>query len=523
MSRFSWISRWFRRWFVRVRRISPIYLRVMPLEDRVTPVWSGGLPLTAADFDGDRRADIVTGSLPGEQTRVTVRSAADGRVLQSFLPFGAGFKGGASVAVADFNRDGLPELVVGAGPGGGPHVRIFNTDGDVVGSFFAYAPIFSGGVSVATGDVDGDGTPEIVTGAGPGGGPHVKVFNGVDRSELPGFFAYDKAFHGGVSVSTVDWNNDGRADIVTGAGPGGGPHVKVFDGKTGTTIDSFFSYVRSFDGGVAVSAGDVNGDGKTEIITAPGARGGPHYRAFGPGGSSVDSAMVFAEDFSGGVVAAAGDVDGDGRAELIVGGPNVRVLDMETRQELDAFRPPAADYAAIKVPGNGGALVDVTLRRLESDTQNRNEFGVFVVDDADGRVNGLLPGDVGYAMTALRAERVRAYDNAGSEAVVQLQAGGYFGFYLIRNSTVPVWRSGNPTNTVGSAPIALFSFPEANPDRSEQMLRPGRRRFAFNDDLRNDRDFNDMVVSVDYADSRIPEPPTPQPPTPPTPAPPIPL
>src|SRR5437867_1542287 len=68
-------------------------------------------------------------------------------------------------------------IVTGAGPGGGSHVRAFLGDGRATAvSFFAYPPGFTGGVHVAAGDVDGDGFPEIITGAGAGGGPHVRVF-----------------------------------------------------------------------------------------------------------------------------------------------------------------------------------------------------------------------------------------------------------------------------------------------------------------------------------------------------------
>jgi hypothetical protein len=61
--------------------------------------------------------------------------------------------------------------------GGGPHVKVYGSDHTLRFNFYAYDPTFTGGVSVAVGDVTGDGTPDVVTGAGAGGGPHVKVFD----------------------------------------------------------------------------------------------------------------------------------------------------------------------------------------------------------------------------------------------------------------------------------------------------------------------------------------------------------
>src|SRR5207249_4020231 len=121
-------------------------------------------------------------------------------------------------------------------------------------SFFAYGPAFTGGVYVAVGDVTGDGRPDIITGAGEGGGPHVKVFDGVTGAEVRSFFAFNAGFTGGVRVAAADVDGDGTADIVCAAGPGGGPHVIVFSGATGAVIRSFFAYDINARFGVNVAA-----------------------------------------------------------------------------------------------------------------------------------------------------------------------------------------------------------------------------------------------------------------------------
>jgi hypothetical protein len=150
----------------------------------------------------------------------------------------------------------------------------------VGGGFFAYDPSFSGGVFVATGTVNGGAKADVLTGAGPGGGPNVRVFDGITQGLIRNFFAYQPGFTGGVFVAAGDLNGDGNADIITGVGVGGGPDVRIFDGQTGALISEFFPYDPGFRGGVLVAAGDVDGDGRAEIVTAPGQGGGPHVKIF---------------------------------------------------------------------------------------------------------------------------------------------------------------------------------------------------------------------------------------------------
>ena len=164
------------------------------------------------------------------------------------------------VAAGDVNGDGRADIITGAGPGGGPHVKVFNgVNSGLLKSFFAFSASLTGGVYVAAGDVNGDGKADIVAGAGPGGGPNVSVFDGGSNQLLHSFFAFGPGFTGGVRVAAGDVNGDGKADIITGAGPGGGPHVIVFDSQNRNVLHSFFAYDPSFHGGVSQSSPDDSG------------------------------------------------------------------------------------------------------------------------------------------------------------------------------------------------------------------------------------------------------------------------
>jgi hypothetical protein len=167
-----------------------------------------------------------------------------------------------------------------------------------VGTASAYDPGFRGGVRVAVGDVNGDGRDDIVTGAGAGGGPHVQVFSGRDFSLYSTYFAYAPNFTNGIYVAVGDVDGDGLADVITGAGSGGGPHIQVFSLVTNR---SYYAYAPEFTGGVRVAARDLNGDGRSEVITGPGPGGSPHIRVFRDGGpQELFSVFAFDPGFLGG-------------------------------------------------------------------------------------------------------------------------------------------------------------------------------------------------------------------------------
>ncbi len=264
---------------------------------------------------------------------------------------------GTNVTSGDVDGDTVDEVLTGPGPGDiyGPHVRGFSKDGSTIPglNFLAYGTN-KYGVNVATGDLNGDGSDEIITGAGPGAvfGPHVRgwVHNGASGvTPYPGvsYFAYGTP-KWGVNVSAGDLDGDGYDEIVTGAGPGAvyGPHVRGWniDGNPAVSAIpsvSFFAY-GTLKYGVNVSCGDVDGDGIDEIVTGagPGAIFGPHVRGWNYDGDTVTPLSDFSffawltGSQSYGVNVFAGtDINGDGLDDVIAG----RGPDPEADTEVKVF------------------------------------------------------------------------------------------------------------------------------------------------------------------------------------------
>ncbi len=281
------------------------------------------------------------------------------RSIISIQAFGTGYTGGVSVAGANFGGftgSNTIDLLAVAMQNGQGHVVVFNGETGTSTpsvSFYAF-PGFNGVSYVGAGDVNADGFNDIVVSAGPGGGPNVKVYSGnpADKvADKPGlifsFFAYASSFGGGASVSVADVNGDGAADVITGAGPSGGPHVKVFSGvdlanKTINLLASFYAGNPSNTTGVFVAAGDMTGDGLAEIITSFGLGSQPTVTGYAmvPNDEGTyftadpfNTFNAYSTGFTGGVRLALVNAPAEGTLELVTapgqsGGPNIRIWDL---------------------------------------------------------------------------------------------------------------------------------------------------------------------------------------------------
>ncbi len=227
------------------------------------PSLVGGVTAVTTDINNDGLQEKIF----SDNNKIKIMSSG-GKVLSEFYPYGKNYRAGINFAIGNLVGDGRLEIITGTGAGAGPQVRIFDSNGQPIHpGFFAFDKNSRGGVNVALGDVNADGYAEIITGAGKGMAPQVNIFNRQGKSINVSFLAYDKSFKGGVNVAVGDLNSDGKSEIITGAGIGGGPHIRIFN-EQGKTLNSFFAFDKSKRQGVKVSVGDMDGDGKIEILAS---------------------------------------------------------------------------------------------------------------------------------------------------------------------------------------------------------------------------------------------------------------
>ncbi len=292
----------------------------------------------------------------------------------------------------DFNvQKPIDPIAAGAGVGGSDIVRIYNADGSVkTDPLFAFGPDHTSGARIATGDVNGDGIPDTIIGTGPGTQARVRVLDGATSVPLFEMFPFE-GFTGGVYVAVGDITGDLRSDIVISPDLGGGPRVTVLDGSNFKVITNFFGIDdKNFRGGARVALGDINGDAVSDLVVAAGFGGGPRIAAFD--GRSVrvgipiklfNDFFAFEQTLRNGVFVAAGDVDGDGFGDIVLGGG-------------PGGGPRIIAVSGAELLSSGGAIVSLRANFFAGDSNLRNGVPVAVRTlDQDNKadiVTGSGPG-----------------------------------------------------------------------------------------------------------------------------------
>jgi hypothetical protein len=359
------------------------------------------------DVDGDGRADFAVGAPRASAVclaggRVSVHSGRDGRVLRILRGTSSGEQFGAVLAAVDVDGDGTLDLAVGSPRSGGSRGRVqvfsgidgaplWSWDGALAGERFGEA-------LCGVGDVDGDGHGDLAVGApfaggaGPAAG-RVTVYSGRTGGMLHSFGGQAFDLFGSAVAAASDFDGDGFGDLWIGAPladgavfNGGSAFLR--SGRNGALLaEAHGSAIGQQLGRWLVGAGDFDGDGLGDLVVAS---PGDHAGGVLAGAVEVRSAagalllrvVGSAPGAQLGTVAMVGDLDGDGRSELLLGAP--QALDGGPGRAL-VVRGPLASERTILIGARPGDWFGTALAGPgDLDGDGRPDFVVGAPGDPEG-------------------------------------------------------------------------------------------------------------------------------------------
>jgi hypothetical protein len=342
------------------------------LETRLAPTVSFAAPQTfaalggpiLADFNGDGRPDLVGVDASNHLVSVSVNTTPNGSTTVSFAaPQTFAVESvPSSVAVADFNGDGKPDLAVVNGT-----LSIFlNTTAPGSSTVSFAAPVdFSLGshcYSVTAGDLNGDGRPDVVVGNSSFNNVSVLLNTTATGATTPSFTAQQTFAIGSLAegLAIADLNGDGKPDLAVANLDDSTVSVLVNTMATGASTPAFAAQQTFAVGSspISVAVADFNGDGRPDLALSSELSGATVLLNTTTAGSAMVSFTV-QQTFAAGtesIFVAAADLDGDGRPDLAVvnnndGGPgsiSILVNTMAVGATIPSF---AAQRTIGAIPG----------------------------------------------------------------------------------------------------------------------------------------------------------------------------
>ncbi|WP_190242764.1 T9SS type A sorting domain-containing protein [Hymenobacter lapidiphilus] len=390
---------------------------------RVLAVQASPQGVAVADLDGDERPDLVVSCSYANTVNVLLNQpgAVGGFALAVSYPIGS-FP--LRVVAADVNDDGYPDIVAALQNGGGVAVMLNST---LRPGTFLPAEFYStlgDPRSLAVGDVNGDGRPDIVALNTLGGEAAVLL----NLATTPGTFPAKVTIFatGGryaVGIALADLNGDGWADLVVCGGGSGRVGVLLNQAATPGTFAPVVTYSSGASYPQDLAVGDVNTDGRPDIVVATGNDGRVAVLLNAAGAPGTFTAPVLSEaaGMRGVYSVELGDINGDKLPDIITG--NREFLPADSRVGVlvnSAITPGTFPLTATEFESGGGSTHDVALGDLNGD----GLLDVALVDYIGGKAIVLLnTGTFLSAATAAGTARVQPYPNpARDHFTLELEA-----------------------------------------------------------------------------------------------------
>ncbi|MGY3091205.1 hypothetical protein ACVWYF_004271 [Hymenobacter sp. UYAg731] len=379
---------------------------------------SGTSPLGVAlgDVNSDGLNDIVMANQGTDNVSVLLGRTGTGAAYAAAVsyPTGTGTRP-TGIALGDVNGDGRLDIVTANQQTG--TVGIMLNSATAPGTFGAASTYLTGTSNtniVALGDVNGDGRLDIAatnTGAGT-----VSVF--LNSASPAGSFSPATTYASGltapIGITIGDVNADGRPDLVMGSNMGTGVGVLLASATTLGTFTPALTYASGSTGTVSVALGDVNGDGRTDLVTAN-SSGATVSVLLGTAGTGSLFATPVTYS-SGGIepnFAVLSDINGDGRLDIVVGNNGSGSIGVLTGRAAQAGTfAPATTYSS---GGNGPIGLAV------ADLNNDGRRDIAVANYTSGTVGVLLNTYIVLANTpAQTAPDITLYPNPAHDAFAVL-------------------------------------------------------------------------------------------------------
>lgn len=239
----------------------------------------------SGDVDGDGKQEIIIMSFRAPNAVIYTYS----NEFKLLAKFTIKSKSIPSISIGDLYNTKREKIIIGHS--NEPKLEIYDFQGTLLNSFYAYNKDYKFGLSVSVCDYDNDKQMEIITAPGIGGGPHIKIFD-KNGGLKDNFFAGNKNFRGGLNIDCKTDNFLNEAQIAVAPKSGSSSYILIYNSKR-ELINSFMAYQSSYKKEVYVKIYDVDSDYQNEIITSPGIGGGAHIKIFEKSGKLINEFFAY--------------------------------------------------------------------------------------------------------------------------------------------------------------------------------------------------------------------------------------